>query len=73
MFSNETAVEINLTSGKTVSLLVDKKLVRRIGEQTQLLVYVAELSDKETTVLLPGEPFQGSRWARVFESELRAA
>ena len=56
MFSNETAVEINLTSGKTVSLLVDKKLVRRIGEQTQLLVYVAELSDKETTVLLPGNP-----------------
>ena len=73
MFSNESAVEISLPSGKKLSLYVDNKLIRGSGEHAKLLVYVAESSDAGTTVLLPSDSFQGSRWARVLESALEAA
>jgi hypothetical protein len=73
MFSNESAVEISLPTGEILSLYVDNKLVRGSGEHGELLVYVVESNDKGITVRLPAESFQGSRWARVPESELVAA
>ena len=73
MFSNESAVEISQPSGEKLSLYVDNKLIRGNGEHAKLLVYLAESSDTGTTVLLPSDSFQGSRWARVLKSELEAA
>jgi hypothetical protein len=70
MFSNESAVEISLPSGQKLSLYVDNTLIRGTGKDAKLLVYVMESNDNEITVLLPSESFQGSRWARVPQSEL---
>ena len=70
MFSNEFAVEISLPSGEKLSLYVDKSLIQGTGDNAKLRVYVVESSDKEITVLLPSESFQGSRWVRVPQSEL---
>ena len=73
MFSNESAVEISLPSGETLSLYVDNSLIQGSGENARLQVSVVESSDKEITVLLPSESFQGSRWVRLPERDLAAA
>jgi len=75
MFSNEYAVEISLSSGKALTLYVDKSLVRGSGDKGALLVSIAntDLERDEITVLLPVESLEGSRWARLPERDLAAA
>ncbi len=73
MFSNESAVEIVLESGETLSLYVDNGLVEGTGDRAKLRVYVADGAGATVTVLLPTDSIQGSRWARLPEADLVAA
>ena len=75
MFSNEVAVQISIEN-VSISLFVDKSLIREIGGKTYLRVIFAGENGKpqNKTILLPSESFEtGSRWLSVPENILLAA
>ena len=73
MFTNEYAVEINLSNGAIASFFLDKNFVKINGSANSGYVPVnfVQSSGNEITVLLPKEALEhGTRWVRVSREQV---